>query len=176
MESHEILKRAMKQTSPKAVAADLGVSLSLVYKWAEMPNLDGSGSRNPLDRLQRIIELSGDRRIVEWLCRNNGGHFLANPEAGDQDYRELLPAIREIISQFSDVLNHVSHAAVDHRITREETRDIRETWDKLKSYAEGFVRCCEAGNFDEMFEIPKPSQGPDRLRVDPADHSTSTSR
>lgn len=30
MESHEVLHRAMRKTTPKAVAADLGVSLSLV--------------------------------------------------------------------------------------------------------------------------------------------------
>src|SRR6056297_2228952 len=35
MESHEVLKKAFDQsnTSPKEIASDLGVSLSLVYKW-----------------------------------------------------------------------------------------------------------------------------------------------
>ncbi|MEN9975372.1 MAG: hypothetical protein RLZZ282_1378, partial [Verrucomicrobiota bacterium] len=37
MESHEVLRRALRKTTPKAVASDLGVSLSLVYKWAEKP-------------------------------------------------------------------------------------------------------------------------------------------
>ena len=54
MESHEVLKEALRKTSPKAVAAELGVSLSLVYKWAEKPTADGSGSRNPLDRILEI--------------------------------------------------------------------------------------------------------------------------
>lgn len=35
MESHDVLKQALRKTTPKAVAADLGVSLSLVYKWAD---------------------------------------------------------------------------------------------------------------------------------------------
>ena len=35
MESNEVLRQALRKTSPKAVAAELGVSLSLVYKWTE---------------------------------------------------------------------------------------------------------------------------------------------
>jgi len=46
-----------------------------------------------------------------------------------------------------------------------EAREIRECWDKLKSYAEGFVRCCERGDFEQMLQIPPPSAGPNRLKV-----------
>lgn len=166
MESHEVLRRALRKTSPKAVAAELGISLSLVYKWAEKPSDDGSGSRNPLDRLQKVIDLSGDAGIVEWLCRQNGGHFVRDPEIGENDIQHVLPATQEIISQFSDLLSQISDAAVDHSITKEEAKDIREIWDKLKSYAEGFVRCCEKGDFEKMAHIPPPSKGPKRLEVE----------
>ncbi|MBK1883899.1 hypothetical protein JIN85_15885 [Luteolibacter pohnpeiensis] len=166
MESHDVLKRALRKTSPKAVAAELGVSLSLIYKWAERPSDDGSGSRNPMDRLQKIIELSGDHGIVDWMCRRNGGHFVLDPDVAGHDIRHVLPATQEIISQFSDLLSQISDAAVDHSITKEEAKDIRECWDKLKSYAEGFVRCCESGDFEQMMHIPPPSKGPTRLAVE----------
>lgn len=156
----------MKKTSPKAVAAELGISLSLVYKWAEKPSDDGSGSRNPLDRLQKVIDLSEDAGIVEWLCRQNGGHFVRDPEVAGQDIPHVLPATQEIISQFSDLLSQISDAAMDHSITKAEAKEIRAIWDKLKSYAEGFVRCCEKGDFEKMAHIPRPSQGPERLEVD----------
>ena len=81
MESHEVLRRAFAKTSPKAVAADLGISLSLVYKWAEKQSDDGSGSRNPLDRLMKIVELSGDLSVIEWLCQQTGGYFVRNPKS-----------------------------------------------------------------------------------------------
>jgi hypothetical protein len=165
METHEVLKRALRKTSPKAVAAELGISLSLVYKWAERPTFDGSGSKNPLDRLLKIIELSGDTAIVEWMCQQHGGHFVRNPEANGHDIRHVLPATQEIICQFSDLLSQISDAAVDHSICSAEAAEIRECWDKLKSYAEGFVRCCELGHFEEMLQIPPPSCGPDRLTV-----------
>lgn len=162
MESHEVLRRAFENTSPKAIAAELGLSLSLVYKWAERPSEDGSGSRNPLDRLLKIIELSEDRRIIEWLCRRCGGYFVPNPAAQDEDY-DLLPVTQEIVAQFSEMLTDISKAAIDHSITMPEAAEIRESWDKLKSYTEGFVACCEQGDFDRMERIPSPSKGPRRL-------------
>lgn len=162
MESHEVLRNAFAKTSPKAVASDLGISLSLVYKWAEKQSEDGSGSRNPLDRLMKIIELSGDLRIIEWLCQQTGGYFVRNPKSSCQKGFQVLPATNEIVSQFSALLQQISVAALDHSISKKEAKEIRECWDKLKSYAEGFVRCCEEGDYDQMMQIPKPSEGPAR--------------
>lgn len=150
MESHEVLRRALRKTTPKAVASDLGVSLSLVYKWAEKPTDDGSGSKNPLDRLLQIIELSGDNGIVEWLCRQQGGHFVKDPEVNGVEIDHVLPATQEIIGQFSDLLERITDAAEDHSVTSQEADEIRQCWDKLKSYAEAFVRACEAGTFKAM--------------------------
>jgi hypothetical protein len=162
MESHEVLRNAFAKTSPKAVASDLGISLSLVYKWAEKQSEDGSGSRNPLDRLMKIIELSGDLRIVEWLCQQTGGYFVRNPKSSCQKGFQVLPATNEIVGQFSMLLQQISTAALDHSISKKEAKEIRECWDKLKSYAEGFVRCCEEGDYDQLMQIPKPSEGPAR--------------
>lgn len=147
MESYEVLRRALKKTSPKAVAADLGISLSLVYKWAEKPTDESAGSKNPLDRLQQIIDLSGDTGIVEWLCRQQGGHFVKDPDVTTQVVEPILPATREIIGKFSDLLNEISDAAEDQSVTVQEADEIRQVWDELKSYAEAFVRACERGEF-----------------------------
>jgi len=55
MESHEVLKAAFEKSSPKEVSSELGVSLSLVYKWAQEQSDTGSGSRNPLDRVVELM-------------------------------------------------------------------------------------------------------------------------
>ena len=165
MESHEVLRNAFAKTSPKAVASDLGISLSLVYKWAEKQSEDGSGRRNPLDRLMKIVELSGDLRIIEWLCQQTGGYFVRNPQSSCQKGFQVLPATNEIVGQFSALLQQISTAALDHSISKKEAKEIRECWDKLKSYAEGFVRCCEEGDYDQMMHIPKPSEGPERYAL-----------
>lgn len=154
MESHEVLRRALQKTTPKAVAAELGVSLSLVYKWAEKPTDLGSGSKNPLDRLLQIIDLSGDTGIVEWLCRQQGGHFVRDPDVTGHQVEHVLPATQEIIGHFSDLLNEISDAADDHSVTKQEAVAIRQCWDKLKSYAEGFVRACENGDYKTMTRVP----------------------
>ncbi len=150
MESHEVLKEALKKTSPKAVAADLGVSLSLVYKWAEKPTDNGSGSRNPLDRLQQIIELSQDTGIIEWLCRQQGGSFVRDPEVNPQEESHVFQRTQQIIGQFSSLLQGISSAVEDHSVCEKEADGIRQCWDKLKSEAETFVRACEAGHFRDI--------------------------
>lgn len=154
MESHEVLRHALSKTSPKAVAAELGVSLSLVYKWAEKPNDNATNSKNPLDRVLEIIDLSGDNGIVEWLCRRQNGHFVPDPDVDGVKVDHVLPATQEIIGQFSDLLEQITDAADDHSVTRQEADEIRLCWDKLKSYAEAFVRACEAGDFKVMRRLP----------------------
>lgn len=150
MKSHEVLKKAFEQTSPKVVAADLGVSLSLVYKWAQDQAGAGSGSRNPLDRVLEIHNHTGDHTLIEWLCEQTGGYFVRNPHSRCEQGYEVLPATNEIVGQFSGLLTRISQAALDNSITQDEAEQIRHCWDKLKSFAEGFVRCCEEGDFERM--------------------------
>ena len=119
----------------------------LVYKWAEKPSVTGSGSRNPLDRLLRIIELTEDDEILQWLCHQQGGQFVPDPELGGERVESLLPATQDIIGHFSSLLNQISLAAEDHAVTTEEAKEIRLCWGKLKSHAEAFVRACEKGDF-----------------------------
>lgn len=160
MESHEVFKDAFKKCSPKEIAAELGVSLSLVYKWAQEQSANGSGSRNPLDRLLEIIRLTDEPRLIEWLCEKSDGYFVRNPESNCNQGLEVLPATNEIISQFGGLLTRISQAALDQSITPNEAEDIRHQWDKLKCYGEGFVRCCEEGNFEKMVEEEKTAEEP----------------
>jgi hypothetical protein len=71
MHSHELLREVFQKANPKQVSADLGLSLSMIYKWAEPTDeATGSGTSNPLDRLP-----------TRWAatCRKSsrgGSHFL----------------------------------------------------------------------------------------------------
>lgn len=152
MESHEVLKKAFDRsnTSPKEVASDLGVSLSLVYKWAQPSSENGSGSRNPLDRVEKLIEITQEMEILEWLCQRAGGYFVRNPKSSCDKGYEVVPATHAIVQQFAGLLDVVSKAAQDNTIDPQESAEIRVVWDKLKSYCEGFVRCCEEGDFEEI--------------------------
>ena len=150
MKSHEMLKEAFEKSNPKVIASELGVSLSLVYKWAQEQSEGGSGSRNPLDRILEIYEHTDHQPLIEWICEQANGYFVRNPASHCEHGYEVLPATNEIVGQFSSLLTRISQAALDNSIDQNEAEDIRLSWDKLKSYAEGFVRCCEEGDFERM--------------------------
>jgi hypothetical protein len=146
MESHEILREVFQRTSPKHAAGELGLSLSMLYKWAEPP-AQKSGAANPLDRVARLVQCSGDERILQWLCQQAGGFFIKNPKTGKPHPAFLVPAMNNVVQDFADLLAAMAEAAHDSRVTAEEAKSIRARWEVLKSVAEEFVMGCEEGDF-----------------------------
>jgi len=150
MESHEVLKEVLKKTSAKQISADMGLSLSLIYKWAEPPvDETGSGANNPLDRIDQLLKITKDERIAQWVCERAGGFFITNPKAKPHPY-QLIPSTNSIVQEFADMLGVIAVAASDNRITAEEAKAIRRRWEDLKSVTEGFVQQCEEGNFGSI--------------------------
>lgn len=148
MQSHELLREVFQKYSAKQVAADLDLSLSMIYKWAEPPESGtGSGSVNPLDRIEALIRSTKDHRIVQWICQRAGGYYIKNPKAHTEHNTHLIPATNEIVQEFADLLAVIATAAADNQITRAEAENIRGRWEELKSVTEEFVACCEEGNF-----------------------------
>jgi len=150
MQSHELLKEVLKKTSAKQIAADMGLSLSLIYKWAEPP-LDetGSGANNPLDRIEQLLRITEDPRIAQWVCERAGGFFIANPSHKPHSF-QLIPFTNNIVQEFADMLGVIAVAAADNTITPQEAKSIRRRWEDLKSVTEGFVHSCEGGNFGAL--------------------------
>src|ERR1041385_6807795 len=80
MHSHQLLREVFQKASPKQVAADLNLSLSMIYKWSEPPDpAAGSGAVNPLDRIEALLQSTRDERLVQWICQKAGGFFIKNP-------------------------------------------------------------------------------------------------
>ncbi len=176
MQSHELLREIFQKCSAKQVASELGLSLSMIYKWAEPPDAtSGSGTVNPLDRIEALQRCTSDPRLVQWICQRAGGFFIKNPKTLHPHPEYLIPATNEIIQEFADLLAVVANAVADNQITREEAEDIRGRWEELKSVTEGFVRCCEAGNFRPLKDGPKaaaaanppPHQQPQKKQARP---------
>jgi regulatory protein CII len=159
MQSHEILREVFQQCSPKQVAADLGLSLSMIYKWAEPPDAAaGSGSTNPLDRIDALLRCTDDRRLVQWICQRAGGFFILNPKTNKPHPSFLIPATNEIVQEFADLLAVIATAASDNQITAKESQQIRARWEELKCVTESFVACCEQGNFAPLKEKQAPAK------------------
>jgi len=153
MQSHELLREVFQKCSPKQVAAQLGLSLSMIYKWAEPGDpATGSGSANPLDRIDALIQCTNDTRLVQWICQRAGGFFIHNPKTTNPHPAYLIPATNEIVQEFADLLAVVAAAAADNQITQKESQQIRARWERLKSVTETFVACCEEGNFRTLKE------------------------
>jgi hypothetical protein len=149
MESHELLRDVFQKVSPKAAAAQLGLSLSMVYKWAEPP-AQRSGAANPLDRVAVLMRCSEDTQIAQWVCQKAGGFFVKNPRSDSVHPLHLVPAMNTVVQEFADLLSVMAAAAHDSQITSAESKAIRSRWEELKSVTEQFVRCSEAGNFRDI--------------------------
>lgn len=159
MQSHEVLHEVLREGNAKDIAAEMSLSLSLIYKWAE-PAEAGSGTANPLDRIEALVRCSGDLRIVQWICERAGGFFIKNPKSNWPHPHFLIPATNQIVQDFADLLAVIASAAADNSITKQESKAIRARWEELKSVTEGFVRCCEEGNFSPLRKDLPPAANP----------------
>jgi len=163
MQSHELLREVFQQCSPKQVSSELGLSLSMIYKWAEPADTTaGSGSTNPLDRIDALLKCTQDRRLVQWICQRAGGFFILNPKTNKPHPSYLIPATNEIVQEFADLLAVIATAAADNQITQKEANEIRARWEELKSVTESFVVCCEEGNFLPLKEKQPLKSGENR--------------
>jgi len=146
-DSAEVLKLAVQDIGAKRVAAALGVSTSLVYKWCERAkNADGSkgsGAENPLDRLATLVEITGDDRPVRWLSESAHGFFTRNPSSRRASGLGLLRQTQVIVKEFADLLESVEESLADGRIEPLEATHIRREWEALKSAGEMMVVSCE---------------------------------
>jgi hypothetical protein len=147
IDSAEALRIAVKDVGVKRVAAALGVSTSLVYKWCERPrNADGtpgSGAPNPLDRLALLVEITGDDRPVRWLAEAAKGFFTRNPSARPATGMGLLRQTQILVREFADLLESIEESLADGRIEPAEAESIRREWEQLKSAGEMLVVSCE---------------------------------
>ncbi|HSH92775.1 MAG TPA: phage regulatory CII family protein, partial [Roseimicrobium sp.] len=125
MQSHELLQEVFDKTSPKQISSELGLSLSLIYKWAEPNENGGSGSTNPLDRIEALVQATGDERIVQWICERAGGFYIRNPKAHWPHPHHLIPATNRILQEFADLLSVIATAAGDNHISPDESKKIR---------------------------------------------------
>jgi Phage regulatory protein CII (CP76) len=165
------LREVFKTKSPKQIAEHVGLSVSVVYKWAEPPGntagfrseasadakamadrsarQGGSGTTNPLDRIEALLQSTGDQRIAQWVCQRAGGFFIQNPKNIPEPHY-LIPATNQIVQEFADLLHVIAQAAHDNEITSNEAKQIRGRWEQLKTVTEGFVAACEQGNFEHI--------------------------
>lgn len=169
MQSYELLREVFENSNVKQISSELGLSLSMIYKWAEPPlEGAGSGTPNPLDRVAALLRCTQDVRIAQWISQQVGGFFIRNPQQPRPHLQYLIPATNEVIQEFADLLAVVAAAATDNQITPRESEAIRARWEKLKSVTEEFVHCCEAGDFSPLRKAVPPLVSSTHPRISPS--------
>jgi len=164
-DSADCLRNAVKDVGVKRVAAALGVSTSLVYKWCERrlnpDGTQGSGAENPLDRLATLIEITGSDKPVRWLAQAGGGFFTRNPSVRPVVGLGVLRQTRVIIREFADVLESVEESLADGIMEPVEAEQIRKEWEDLKSAGEMLVVNCERqAGIERPADFDEPEQSP----------------
>ncbi|NQU40136.1 MAG: hypothetical protein HQ523_09300 [Lentisphaerae bacterium] len=149
MESYEVLKKAVSGVGVKSVASDMNLSSAMVYRWCEANDSpDASGAKNPLDRVAKLCDVTGDRAPIKWLCHQVDGFFVQNTEVDDGFSGSVFEATQKMLKEFSDVLRSVTTGMRDDgKIDRGEAEQLRTEWEELKSVAESFVVACERGEY-----------------------------
>lgn len=144
MHSSTVIHNAIeKGPGIKIVAAEMGVSTSLLYKWCE-PDGPRAVAPNPLDRIAELMRLTRDPELVNWVCLQAGGSFVPNPGSAPSGDHHPARASQRLIKAFSELLETISDSIDDdNSIDDEEARGIRTQWEALKRTAEQFVTHCE---------------------------------
>ena len=147
MESYEVLRDAIQSVGVKTVAHETRLSTSLIYKWCQSKDdPDSSGADNPLDRIGKLVQVTGDTGPIHWLCQQANGFFVENPVKGETDNTPALMAAQKLVKEFSELLTVVSQSFEnDNSIDAQEAEKIRAEWEQLKTVAEQFVVACENG-------------------------------
>lgn len=143
--SWQVLADVANETGRKAVAAELGLSPAIVHKWCESREV--SGALNPLDRIEAVTRITGDTRLVEWLCARAGGTFVRDP-APIHLARELHSITGRCGVVLVETLRSITIAAEDGYICPvAEAPEIRSAWQTGKSVVESAVLASESGHY-----------------------------
>jgi hypothetical protein len=166
MKSHDVIRHILTQVSAKQVADGLGVSLSLVYKWAESP-LFGSGTSNPLDRAELLLRLA-DKVAIQWLCKKLDGYFAPNAKcsAHTDAAATSLASLGAAVSEIGVALGEFCKLA-GKKPTAQMLRSLRTRWDAAKSAAEGFILDAEYLEAHPEVALPPEVPAPPALPVTP---------
>ena len=68
-----------------------------------------------------------------------------------------MPATNEIVAQFSALLGEISQAAQDNTIEKKNLKN-KTSLGRSKIFTEGFVQCCEEGDFKRIIEGEEKNQ------------------
>ena len=100
MQAHEILRAVARKLGIKYLAAELKVSPKLFQKWTQPVGPAHDGRVNPAERVLQITQITGNPRLLEWLCEQAGGRFVHGEELRElicQDCQQLITRLERVV-------------------------------------------------------------------------------
>ena len=65
------------------------------------------------------------------------------PPSSRPEHQSVIVATNKIVQEFAEMLALVTAAAVDNAISPQESQEIRDRWESVKSATEQYVENCE---------------------------------
>lgn len=129
MNTAELLKRSLS-VNAKYLSAELNITERTVHKW-----LSGE-QRNPIDRLQIIMDNCESTGVLDYLCHRFGGYFIKH-----NIDEENSPAVcAEACREFGELISVIGDSLKDGNIDLSEFYKIKKEWNDLQSIIEGFLK------------------------------------
>lgn len=143
MKSHEAIQTAIAGKTIEH-AKRLRLSSSIIHKWQE-PSTDftDSGTLNPVDRVETIIETSislgcaRDKALapIQYLNERFGIIGITIPE-NSHHHKELSKELLQAIKEFGDLAACAAEALKNGSISKKENANIqRDGWELLRQVA-----------------------------------------
>jgi hypothetical protein len=142
MKSQDVLREVLADSNIKQVAAELGVSVSLLHKWQE----GAEHQVNPAERLAVLTRVTRDRRLLEWLCAEADGFFVRNVPVKVSPPADWPAASGAVLKDLGQVQMALAETLAQPE-SAARTAVLRRHWQALKSHLERLVRTLEQGQF-----------------------------
>ena len=144
--SYEALEECIRRDAVE-VANLLHQSKTLIQKWKEAPATDEdytqSGTRNPLDRIEKIItaieKIDPKRAYIPilWLCARFGFLPPVKMPAGLESQQDILKALLKWNEEFGETCAEISKTLRDGKITEREYKVCyREAMEDIQALME----------------------------------------
>jgi hypothetical protein len=151
MDVHEAFYRVVHdyKAGVPALAAKMGVPPGTLYNKAD-PGNEGHHKPSMADCVVATL-LTGDKRIVQAMCRTVGGIYLDLPDLSGFDTDQLMSHILRIGREEGDFFDEIDNAlSGDNRISPDEFKRIdKEAHEFVAAILEALQRMREMAGVDK---------------------------
>ncbi|MEN9360615.1 MAG: hypothetical protein RL095_2150 [Verrucomicrobiota bacterium] len=146
--TRKAMKKACKDVGGAEVARAIGMHPGTLSNM-----ISGQSPYEPLGKTPNLIDAclnfmaaTQNDETLAYLAMQRGFIIVRNPGV-DQGDDPAIAAVSKMLTGFAQLIEEISNANGDLRITGNEAANIRHRWEPLKRCIEEFVVAAEAGTY-----------------------------